>query len=134
MTLLPERLICADSGITSSDHPQVSQLEQDLEKERTALSQALRRREREVEEVTQEVQKKDRQAAELSGSITWDHLPIHFLHLPDLGLSWAADSQRFSYSLNFLYAGLFTAVLIGFQWYFYLLYMQFFSNFFRCLH
>lgn len=70
ITLLPERLICADSGITSTDHPQVSQLEQDLEKERTALSQALRRREREVEEVTQEVQKKHRQAAELSGSIT----------------------------------------------------------------
>lgn len=73
MTLLPERVVSSvqiDSGITSTDCPQVSQLEQDLEKERTALSHALRRREREVEEATQEVQKKERQAAELSGSIT----------------------------------------------------------------
>lgn len=73
MILLPERAISSvqmDSGIIFTDRPQVSQLEQDLEKERTALSQALRRREREVEEATQEVQKKERQAAELSGSIT----------------------------------------------------------------
>lgn len=63
-------LIFADCGITSSDCLQMSQLEQDLEKERTALSQALRRREKKVEEATQEVKKKERQAAELSGSIT----------------------------------------------------------------
>ncbi len=77
-----KKIIFVNSGITYTGCPQVSQLEQDLEKERTALSQALRRREREVEEATQEVQKKERQAAELSGSITWDHLAFQFLNLP----------------------------------------------------
>ncbi|KAF7692313.1 hypothetical protein HF521_009923 [Silurus meridionalis] len=48
---------------------QVSQLEQDLERERTTSSQQLRRNQAEVEDAKQEVQKKDRQNAELSASI-----------------------------------------------------------------
>lgn len=49
---------------------QVSQLEQELEKERTTSSHQLGRKQVEVEEAKWEVQKKEMQAAELSASIT----------------------------------------------------------------
>lgn len=47
----------------------MSQLEQELEKERTTSSHQLRRKQVEVEEAKQEVQKKEKQTAELSASI-----------------------------------------------------------------
>ncbi|KAM9440276.1 coiled-coil domain-containing protein 18 isoform 1-T1 [Clarias gariepinus] len=49
---------------------QVSQLEQELEKERTTSLYQLRRKQEEIEEARQEAQKKEKQAAELSASIT----------------------------------------------------------------
>ncbi|TST47734.1 Coiled-coil domain-containing protein 18 [Bagarius yarrelli] len=49
---------------------QVSQLEQELEKERINSSHQLREKQVEVEEAEQEVQKKEKQATELSASIT----------------------------------------------------------------
>lgn len=48
---------------------QVSQLEQELERERTSSLHELRRKQAEVEEAKQEVQRKEKQAAELSASI-----------------------------------------------------------------
>lgn len=50
--------------------PQVSHLEQELERERSTSLNQLRRKQVEVEETKQEVQKKEKQAAELSASIT----------------------------------------------------------------
>lgn len=67
---------------------QVSQLEQELEKERTTSLHQLRRKQVEVEETKQEVQKKEKQTAELSASIKWVSHGTFLLFLKFLQKHW----------------------------------------------
>lgn len=62
--------VCFKSGCC----PQVSSLEQQLERARASLQDEVRRREQEAQEKAKNLQEVNQQNAELSGSVRYEHL------------------------------------------------------------